>query len=166
MWREIFVDDIEALQKHVDIFNAMKCNIDNNITVNLNLIKRILNTKNECHCYYYKDIDREIIVLYKYDPEYDRMILFQHFDNILFSRMIKLPIDKTMDIYREKIRIILERYGKIVRVSKMPDSVIDHPEFIKIWGSRTEWAQLIIDNYAEGGIKAVELENYWEYELM
>ena len=54
MWREIFIDDLEALQKHIDVFNNMDCNISQNQTIDLQTIKFILSTKPECHCDFYE----------------------------------------------------------------------------------------------------------------
>lgn len=160
MWTEIFVDDLEALQRHVDHYNTMACNISANNTIDLDLLKRILNTKTECHAYYYEDSDRQIIVMYKYDISEDVMVIFQIFDNASIKDAVHLK-DKTWDINTEMIRIIL-RHNKKVRWRKYPDTIRDSSEYKQIISN----PQALADGWAERGIKATESERYWEYELM
>lgn len=165
MWEEILVDDIETLQKHIDVFNNMACNISVNQTIDLKLLKFILNTKTKCHCDFYEDSDRQIISLYKYNAESDRMVIFQHFDTIPLEKALLLG-DKSFDIYAEHIKRILLRHNKILRRPKLPLALLEDPEWIKIYGTKEEHAQLAISENIKRGINSVEFENYWEYELM
>jgi len=166
MWKEILVDDIEGLEKYVAHYNTMFCNIEKNSTISTELIKKILNLKKDCHCYYYSDIERDIIVLYKYDDVYDIIVIFQHFDNTPSSDMLRFA-NEAWDIYRGFIKTIAEKHNKIIRWSKYPKAVQNSPEWKKTMGKTSkEQSELRISKYAEYGLKAIEFEMYWEYELI
>lgn len=165
MWEEIFLNDIEGIQRHVDHYNTMPCNIQSNKTINFDLVKRILTLKTECHAYFYEDLDRQIIMLYKYDSTYDRIVVFQWFDNISIAESLR-NFDKGWDIYRTFIKMILERHNKILRISKLPQTVRDAQDFKTGWGDAEQNNQLATTKHAEWGIRATEFERYWEYELM
>lgn len=82
MWKEIFVDDDIGLQKCIELFFGMKYSIVvENLDLEMDIItlfKRILNTKKDCHCYYFNDGVDEMNVIYKYDDEYDKICIFQY----------------------------------------------------------------------------------------
>ena len=64
------------------------------------------------------------------------------------------------DIYREFIKIIGDRHGKIIRTAKLADIVVN-----TFLGSREIYTKEVISKYKEWGIKAIELENHWEFEV-
>lgn len=160
MWREILIDDNIGLQKVVDIYysNAIVgCS-----EMSAENIQHILNTKTNAHCYLFDDGVMKIYAIYKYDAEYDSMVVFQiamdsyNLDKIMNDSILS---EKRWSKCIELTSIILNRHGKKVMITKVPKRLLTET-----------YKNIIMDNiitkYGANGIIATEFEHYWEYELM
>jgi len=159
MWKEILIDDLNGLQEYSSAFNAMDCSVEYGYNYSADLIRRILIKKEESHCYLYKSADRIILRMYKYNKSIDRMEVFHTLDSMQVEEIAKRK-DETWDIYREFIKIVGERHGKIVRTCKLSDVVVN-----TFLGTRETYTKEVILKYKEWGITVYELENHWDFEV-
>ncbi|KKL96348.1 hypothetical protein LCGC14_1845390 [marine sediment metagenome] len=159
MWKEILVDDLEDLKKYSDNVNATYCGNDETWQSSVNWLQNILKWKREAHCYFYEDDDLQICIMNKYDHTLDRIVNFQ-----FFVKFLKVPTntDKLNKVCAQNCKVVLERFNKIVRVSKYIEYF-----YIRDTGfSLKETTNNQIRVYNNEGITVTDFEKYWEYELM
>lgn len=164
MWKEILIDDLDGLKEYSDVFNVLDCNIAGGYNFSVNTLKKILSINEEAHCYIYKDNDRTLLRMYKYNADEDKIDVFHSFDSLPLEEGVK-RIDETWNICREFISIIGNRHKKIIRISQFPDIIRDDPDFIRLVGTREEYSKEVISRYEEWNIKATEYDNWWEFEV-
>ena len=169
MWVEIDKADMVNVNKHLDIFNNMKC-----ITEEIGYIEPItIETlkatmrKEDCHMYYYENDDRRCISVHKYNARFDADVVFQWWDT-LPAHLYFIKNEETWQIHIDHILIILNNHGhRAVRRSKWPEYLTKEQGFKDMVGqTRENQVAQIVRRYNEAGIKLTELENQWEHELM
>lgn len=159
MWKEIKVEDLIGLREYSSAFNLMDCSIAFGYNYSAEIIKKILTTKIEAHCYLYRSENRVVLRMYKYDRVIDRIAVFHTLDSMQVEE-IATKADETWDIYREFIKVIGERHGKIIRTPKLSDVVVN-----TFLGTREIYTKEVISKYAEWNIIATEGKYYWDFEV-
>ena len=160
MWKEVKIDDDIFLQKHADLVRDVFCGpieaFDEVLTKTYT--KRILTQKQNVYCYFYEDDIIEVSTMYKYDAEIDRIIYFQYF----FRFKKTNDADYLARVASKGLKIILEKHSKICRCQKFGDII-----FIDRFGiTEAEFTKKAIRIYPEHGVKVIDYEEYWEYELI
>lgn len=157
MWEEILVDDIEGLEKCSEVINHGTCGTA--FICSVEWLRLKLKWKNTANCFIYEDEDFKITLMTKYDPTVDRTVVFQFY--IKFFKVIE-NTDKLYEVLAENCKFLLERHQKIVRVPKYSEYAIDRD--LGIDNKENTRRQTII--YNKAGIKVMDFDKYWEYELM
>lgn len=157
MWKEIFID--EDIEKSMELTRADFCgNIENLATFTVPITKKILEKKTDCHLYYYEDDILEITAMYKYDEVIDRIVVFRYF----FKYLGEENPEHYWNVAAEGCKITLERHGKICRISKFGDEIMQQTYGL----SEEEYIVNLTAVYANHGIRVIEYDKYTEYELM
>ncbi|KKK48297.1 hypothetical protein LCGC14_3146520 [marine sediment metagenome] len=156
MWKEILVDDIEGLQKYVEVFNDVKCGIK---VGSLSWLQQKLRWKIDAQCFFYEGDEFKICLMSEYDSTHDRIVVFQCL--IKFLKAPKNP-DKIFEVCAENCKLLLKRHQNIIRVPKYPEYFTVRDVGI----SQQENTNNQIRIYEKIGIKVTDFEKYWEYELM
>lgn len=164
MWKEILIDDIVGLQTCADIFNSVVCS-DFNIRMDVDSLKRILQTKLDSHIDVYISSQFQISVVYKYNSKIDRIIIFQF--NTVVDWEQPFDINEFHGIVAEYMKGVINRHGKMVRYAKYPQTVLDKEELDYIETKfRNSDITLKTQVFAQHGVNVIDTEKYWEYELM
>ena len=82
MWEEILADDLLGLEEYKNAFNLMDCSIEFGYNYSAEILRKILTTKIEAHCYLYRSENRVILRMYKYNIKSNRIEVFHTLDSM------------------------------------------------------------------------------------
>jgi len=162
MWREIFADDIEGIEKFIEIDNSFGCIAKLHPTTKLTL-KRMFNNE-DAHGYIYDDGTFQILLFLTQhagnEIEDDfiqclRMVIKWNYYNPNINPKDALYIvgNKTKEYLKDRNKKIRMAVFSEEKVSTLPDQHI------------LEWyGDNIITIYNSVGLKATRFETYWIIE--
>lgn len=170
MWTEITVDNIDIIQKVVDLYNTNMIKIgimSEGLQWTVQSLQNAITNYPMTDLYFYEDGEVEIFALSRYKSDIDRIVLIGTVTNYIIQK-ITYDQDKIIIPMGEFYKIIILKYNKIFRTLRFCSEEINSSDHIKKYGITDDSFRLKVETMLRNqlGINMINDNAGADYELI
>lgn len=161
MWIEVLPNDDELLQKFCDVQNNISCGVSIR-TLTIYNLKQAIETKSDCHAYYYDGKDFKCIIQYKWNNYNQQVQILKYSILWDYTNETINPFDATRIIFKHIYNYIQTR-GKKVYFHTEPELF---PEAQMLWYKTTELKAICYEEGLKATINKDDRFTWWFFEVI